>query len=365
MKLDDLFLAYLEDIELTHQPPTIDIIKYRYYSNISIYFGDMELEDITVNKIKRYQKKLISGNNKKEKKLSPGYVNIIISLLKRLLKYAYLMEYIKDVDYKYIKKLDMIQDAIDKDYIDDQVIWEIAEFNQFIEFVTDEEYHLLYNILFFCGLRKGEALALKWKNIDLVKGTITIDSTAARVTEVGQILKSPKSKNSYRTIFINETLLELILKYYLKKRKDYKNIKNLFVFGDLKMISFSSLDRNFKKYKKMSGVSNMNLHGFRHSHATILLELTNDIYTVSKRLGHYSVKVTERYLHYADQPQKELVKKLEKEVQNIKKNSQFSDFINDLEEKIIIELDKSIYSNEEIDKIISILNFIKKINSNI
>lgn len=363
MKLNDLFLTYLEDIELTHQPSTIDIIKYRYYSNISIYFGDMELEDITADKIKKFQRELISGKNKKEKKLSAGYVNIIISLFKRLLKYAYLMEYI-NTDYKYIKSLNTIQDVIDKDaYIDRQTIWRIPEFNQFIEFVSDEQYYLLFNVLYFCGLRKGEALALKWRNIDLIKGTITIESTASRVTGVGQILKSPKSINSYRTIFINDTLLELILNYYLKKRKNYKNIKNLFVFGDFKMISFTTLDRNFYKYKKISGVTDMNLHGFRHSHATILLELTDDIYTVSKRLGHYSVDITEKYLHYADKAQKELIKKLEKEVKNIKDYSMFNDFISDLEERILLELDNSVYNNEEINKIISIFNFIKKIKN--
>ena len=129
------------------------------------------------------------------------------------------------------------------------------------------------------------------------------------------------------------------------------------------MISFTTLDRNFYKYKKISGVTDMNLHGFRHSHATILLELTDDIYTVSKRLGHYSVDITEKYLHYADKAQKELIKKLEKEVKNIKDYSMFNDFISDLEERILLELDNSVYNNEEINKIISIFNFIKKIKN--
>ena len=53
----------------------------------------------------------------------------------------------------------------------------------------------------------------------------------------------------------------------------------------------------FIKYKELSNVSNMNLHGFRHSHATMMLEITNDVYNVSKRLGHENIEITDTYLH--------------------------------------------------------------------
>lgn len=365
MNLNYLFEKYLEDIELTHQSTTIDSIKYRYNANIGPKFGEMELSQITSETIKEFQKDLISGKIRKTKteKFSISYINIIVSLFKRLMKYAYLMEYIK-ADYRYLKNLNLIVDAVDKEaYIDKQIIWKLPEFNQFIDKVDDEKYKVLFNILFFCGLRKGEILALRWKNVDLINNTITINSTASKVIGKGQIIKSPKTKNSYRTIFLNDSLKEMLLKYYLEKRKLYKNISNMFVIGDTKMISFSALDRHFAKYKKASGVSNMNLHGFRHSHATLLLSLTSDLYTVSKRLGHKSIEITEMYLHSSDSTQKKLVKVLEQEVQNTRKNEHLSDFINDIEKKILIELDNPVYSREEINKIVGVYDFLKKIKN--
>lgn len=57
----------------------------------------------------------------------------------------------------------------------------------------------------------------------------------------------------------------MLLNYYLNRKTEYgSNINHHFVFGDTKMLSYSTLDRFFIKYKELSNVSNMNLHGFRH-----------------------------------------------------------------------------------------------------
>lgn len=361
MILNELFLAYLEDIEITHQATTVDSIKYRYYSNIAPWFGKTELNQITTEKIKKFQKDLLNGKIKKndEKTFSVSYTNILVSLLKRLMKYAYIMEYV-EYEYKYLQGLNTIPDAVDKNaYIDDQVIWSIKEFEHFSKFVTKEDYNVLFHVLFFCGLRKGEALSLKWKNVDLIKGTITVVSTASKVKGKGQIIKSPKSRTSYRTIYLNESMNTLLSKYYLDKRKKYRNLKEMFVFGGTKMISFSTLDRNFEYYKQISGASDMNLHGFRHSHATILLDITNDIHTVSKRLGHRSIEITEAYLHSADNAQKKMMEKLEQEIKDTRKLSSFNDFIDYIEKKILTELDNPVYSGKEIEKFIKIYEFVK------
>ncbi|WP_167397250.1 site-specific integrase [Lysinibacillus mangiferihumi] len=60
--------------------------------------------------------------------------------------------------------------------------------------------------LAFTGMQRGEALALKWKNIDLTNGTITIEGTRDEIS-----YRTPKTKNSYRTIAIDESLIRLSL----------------------------------------------------------------------------------------------------------------------------------------------------------
>ena len=95
MKLNELFEIYIEDIVMSKQPTTVDSIKYRYNSAIRPIFGDQLLESISVKDIKKYQKELSKGiyRARNGKVFTPSYINIIIDLLKRIMKYGILMSY--------------------------------------------------------------------------------------------------------------------------------------------------------------------------------------------------------------------------------------------------------------------------------
>lgn len=364
MRLNDLFEKYLDDIDLTHQDTTIDSIKYRYNSHIKNIFGEMELAQITYIEIKKFQKLLLDGKDRNDdnKKYSISYINLLVKLLKRLMKYAILMNYVS-FNTEECRGLEAIRDIVDKDnFISKQIIWNLSEYNNFISYVDDEVYRNLFDILYFCGLRKGEVLSLRWDNIDLIEGTITIDSSASKIVGRGQVVKAPKTKNSYRTIYIHETLKKELLNYYISEKIKYSyNIKKHFVFGGIKMIGFSTLDRRFKKYKEKAKVSDMNLHGFRHSHATMLLELTNDIYNVSKRLGHDNMETTEIYLHSNSKAQKDLSDRIEDEIQrNITTNS-FKTLKDNLQKMLLQEITKDVYNSDEINLIMSMYEYINKI----
>lgn len=364
MLLNDLFEKYLDDIDLTHQDTTIDSIKYRYNSHIKNIFGEMKLEQITYIEIKKFQKMLLDGKDKNNdnKKYSISYINILVKLLKRLMKYAILMNYVR-FNTEECRGLEAIRDVVDKDnFISKQIIWNLNEFNNFISYVDDDMYKNLFNILYFCGLRKGEVLSLRWENVDLIESTLTIDSSASKIVGRGQIVKSPKTKKSYRTIYIHETLKKELLNYYISEKIKYNyNIKNHFVFGGIKMISFSTLDRRFKRYKEKSKASDMNLHGFRHSHATMLLELTNDIYNVSKRLGHDNMETTEIYLHSNSKAQKDLSDRIEDEIQrNIITNS-FKTLKDNLQKMLLQEITKGVYKSDENNSIMAIYEYINKV----
>jgi len=196
MRLNDLFEKYLDDIDLTHQDTTIDSIKYRYNSHIKNIFGEMELAQITYIEIKKFQKLLLDGKDRNDdnKKYSISYINLLVKLLKRLMKYAILMNYVS-FNTEECRGLEAIRDIVDKDnFISKQIIWNLSEYNNFISYVDDEVYRNLFDILYFCGLRKGEVLSLRWDNIDLIEGTITIDSSASKIVGRGQVVKHQKQK---------------------------------------------------------------------------------------------------------------------------------------------------------------------------
>ncbi len=86
--------------------------------------------------------------------------------------------------------------------------WELEEFRKFISIVDDEVYNLLFNLLFFTGIRKGEALALTWNEIDFERQYIKIKKSCSYVSGEGYIISKPKTKSSYRMIYINSYLLQ-------------------------------------------------------------------------------------------------------------------------------------------------------------
>lgn len=176
-------------------------------------------------------------------------------------------------------------------------IWNINEFNQFIDSVEEIEYKTMFYILFFTGMRKGELLALTKKDIDLINNTININKTISKNHE----LQATKTKSSNRIIHINNKI-KFLLKLILKNKKDNDLLFN---------ISFTTLKRKKDFYCKKSGVKQIKIHEFRHSHACYLFQNKIEIEDISYRLGHSNISMTlNTYLRYLPRNEKRVIKLL-------------------------------------------------------
>lgn len=173
-------------------------------------------------------------------------------------------------------------------------IWTIEEFNQFINGIDDDYYKILFKLLFFTGMRKGELLALKWEDIDFNNKTISINKTITRNHE----LQTPKTQTSNRIISISDNLINDLSK--LERNSE-------FIFD----ISFTQLKRKKDYYCNLSGVKQIKIHEFRHSHACLLFTNKIEIEDISYRLGHSNISITmSTYLRYLPRNEKRVVKLL-------------------------------------------------------
>lgn len=95
MTLNELFDIYIEDVDMINQVTTTDSIKYRYKSHLKPVFGNIELEAIDPKSIKKFQKDMVEGvyGSRSGDVFSVSYINLIVELLKRLIKYSVLMNY--------------------------------------------------------------------------------------------------------------------------------------------------------------------------------------------------------------------------------------------------------------------------------
>lgn len=166
--------------------------------------------------------------------------------------------------------------------------------------------------LLYTGLRRGEAIALTWNDIDLKNSCIHVNKAIEFINNRPKI-KSPKTANGIREV----PLLDM-LKPYLTKPKDAE--PNDYVFknnhGALHTLVsirrlYESFIKNFKlymkeKYKNINIDYNFTMHQFRHTYATILYKAGVDVKTAQSYLGHGSISVTMDIYTHLDKQHKKL-----------------------------------------------------------
>jgi Site-specific recombinase XerD len=163
------------------------------------------------------------------------------------------------------------------------------------------------------GLRIGEVCALKWSDIDVNLGTITIQRTIERIYMIEGRLKytelvinTPKTKNSFREIPMSKELLTIV--------KPLKKVVNddFFVLTNENFPTEPRTYRNYyKKLMYQLGMPQLKFHGLRHSFATRCIESNCDYKTVSVILGHSNISTTlNLYVHPNMEQKKKCINKM-------------------------------------------------------
>lgn len=158
----------------------------------------------------------------------------------------------------------------------------------------------LFLTIAFTGIRRGEAFGLQWKNIDFDNKTITVERTRDRYNS-----RPPKTKNSYRTIMIDDNLIKQLKTYNVWCKKTMlanglKYSESSFVFIDEESgnpCDYTFVYYAFNKIINESGLPSVTLHGLRHTHATILLNRGLNVKVIAERLGNTPQMIYETYGH--------------------------------------------------------------------
>lgn len=285
LTIKEAYIKYLQYVNLKCKPQSLRSIKSRFANYIIPYFGDITFNDLNALKYLEWQTKM------EKKKFSYKYLKTLHYSMVSLFNFA--------ITYLEVQKNVPSQVGSFKNKYENKKIecWNVDEFKKFINVVDEMQYKILFEFLYFTGVRIGEALALSWK--DLNNNLININKTISKENIGGKrIITLPKTKKSIRTIHIDEKLrieLNQLQQYYNRIYNNY-NIK--FIFGGIKPLSQSTIERKKNKYCKLAKVKQIRIHDFRHSHATLLIENHVPLNDISSRLGHSNVNFTlETYVH--------------------------------------------------------------------
>ena len=184
--------------------------------------------------------------------------------------------------------------------------WTLDEFTKFIGKVYDKRMHLVFDILYWTGMRIGELLALTPKDFDPEASVLRINKSYHRYH--GQdLISPPKTPKSKRTVFIHQSLNEEILEY-LSENKQIREEDRMFP------VSSDSVRDILTRRSKTAGVKRIRIHDLRHSHASLLINMNITPLMVSERLGHEKVETTLNiYSHLYPDTQQKLANALEEQ----------------------------------------------------
>lgn len=204
---------------------------------------------------------------------------------------------------------------------------ELQEFFKCLEKLKDKRAYTFFRVLAFVGLRKGEALALTWNDIDLENRLLTVNKSLAELKSGQPIIQETKTSSSNRVVRMDSKTCSIL--------KEYKNhiIKEKFALGirdenfnDNVVFSNSVLYRErrylYKAYpnnvmervkRHFPNMKIIKVHDFRKTNASLLFESGASIKDVSQRLGHKSTKITtDIYIKVTKVKQNETAEKFSK-----------------------------------------------------
>ena len=283
------------------------------------YFSQLNLniQDITAGHIFDYVNYLSSDGGRKDNKIggqSTTSIRKIISILRQVFDYAVLYG---DIRVNPASQVPMPKKVNNKDKR--QVFLTAEDAQKMLDAFRDEELGPIVYVTLYYGLRKSEALGLRWQAVDFEANTITINHT---VVSNGHIVRkdSTKSYCSNRTFQLLPDVKDVLLKlkdqqenYKTRLGSGYHN--NDYIFKNPNGIPYrpDSLTRSFKRALERHGLPQMRYHDLRHSTASILVDKGWDINDIKEWLGHADISTTANiYAHISHRKKVSLAQDLDK-----------------------------------------------------
>lgn len=160
------------------------------------------------------------------------------------------------------------------------------------------DFRCLLYLLITTGLRRGECIGLKWRDVDEARSVIQIERNVTYTAQTGIAVNTPKTAASCRVVPVMDGTLSLLK--HLRQQRQIENptviLEDSFVFpSEADIFSPRNPDavtRRVKRFMKAHGLPDMSPHDLRHSCATLLLSSGADIKSVQEILGHTNASTT-------------------------------------------------------------------------
>ena len=310
IKLVDFIPMYLNDVQEQLSPNSMTAYRRVIDCFIIPALGHLKLKDIKPAHIQKFINLLSTGDyrldGKEGKKYAPATVHRYYVVLQSILHHAYSLELIakNPSDGKKIKLPPIGEQKTE--------IYDPNELSQMLKCLKKEPlmFQLLIHMAINTGCRRGELVALEWKDINFDTGVATISKSAYCVKGEHAGIKSTKSGKT-RKITLPDYIVEMLLQYK-KEQSNWRYTLGtawegddwIFIQDTGCIIYPTSPTQMFSDFLEKHNLPHRTFHSLRHTSATLSLINGTDIKSVASRLGHSQLKTTDRYVHAIEETER-------------------------------------------------------------
>lgn len=293
MTVEQYLKIWLQDYaKRKMRPSTYSIREIIVDRRIIPELGQIELEKLTPMDINKFYRQL------EDEGLTPNYISSIHSILRSALKRA--------IVWQITNK--NIMAGVEAPRVEKTKIktWSLEEIRTFLDASKDNVCYIAFVLAIFTGMRRGEVLGLRWQDIDLDNKKLTVQQSLYWIPKEGVIFQEPKTDKSVRTIALSDIVIKELKKQKAKQAQHKLIAKGVYkeefdlvcCWPDGSPVKPRNFLEHFERMIKVADVQRIRFHELRHTHATLLLKMGENIKVVSERLGHSRTSTTsDTYMH--------------------------------------------------------------------
>jgi len=182
--------------------------------------------------------------------------------------------------------------------------WTKEQLKAFLEAVQDERLSPLWHTIAMTGMRRGEAIGLRWSDVDLEAGRLSVRRALIPINrEV--VVREPKTAKGRRVIALDPATVEVLKAQAARQLDEQRDWDEAWVETGLvftqengEALDPETVTRYFRQAVKKSMLPQIRLHDLRHTHATLALQAGIHPKVVSERLSHATISITlDTYSH--------------------------------------------------------------------
>lgn len=263
------------------------------------FLGDAAISRITTEDIDNFIADMLTRKTKKGKikiGYAPETIDKAFDVISACFNYA--------IDHELIKKNPCDKATLPKMKKQETSVWTEEEAKTFLDGVKDNRLYCLFYIAIHTGMRQGELLGLRWKDIDFKHKRLSVKQVMSH--DAREMYLGAKTEAGNRSIDLGNKALEVLKEHRAKLDKEKEKYADIYKDRDLVFCTPHGTPLNPSNIRNRvmnpaieeKGVTKIRFHDLRHTCATILLLNGAPVKAVSERLGHKSIKVTlQTYAH--------------------------------------------------------------------